>query len=181
MIMTEEIIGRLKEIYAEHGATPPSEPIVSLMNEVGKDNLLLALLEFPSETEEERMFVTRVKDIIKGALVTKEEEKRVEKPPEKPPEAAGVIRLKIAASGRGAVFKLKRAFWAAVSKEKRDAERSGQYWKEFAGKIVQKLNEEGASDKPVRIVLHYNIVENAIRPVRADIEVYEKVKEFTVE
>ena len=86
---------------------------------------------------------------------------------------------------RGAIFRLKRAFYLLIRRRDANSVRSAEYWKNFAAKLVEIGNKEGLSDKPARIVMEY--VEELsdegviLRPVKAKIEVYEKVREIPVE
>lgn len=92
---------------------------------------------------------------------------------------------RISPTGRGALFRLKRAFYAVVASEKADVKRSAEYWKEFAGKIIEAANTHNIQDVPCRIKLEYSIIIDAegikfLKPIAATIEVYDKVKEIKV-
>ena len=84
------------------------------------------------------------------------------------------IVTRLCPTGRGAIFRLKRAVWATISRLKReqglDADASGDNWREFARALVNKLNELGVSTYPTRIILYYRIENNVFKPVRAKIQ-----------
>ncbi|RLE79523.1 MAG: hypothetical protein DRJ51_07620 [Thermoprotei archaeon] len=69
------------------------------------------------------------------------------------------IQSRIATSGRGAMFQLRKAFYAQLSAEKLDKKKSSSEWKRVATKLVEFLNEKGLSDIPTKIILEYDVIE----------------------
>ena len=95
------------------------------------------------------------------------------------------VVTRISPTGRGALFRLKRAFYAIVNSEKADRLKSAEFWKEFAGKIVEASTKHGIQDKPCRIRMEYAIKVTSdgvkvVKPIAATIEVYDKVEEVKV-
>lgn len=94
------------------------------------------------------------------------------------------IVTRISPSGRGALFRLKRAFYAILSQEKANPKISTEYWKDFASKIIETSSSHDVQDMPCRIKLEYVIKDTpegkVIKPIAATIEVYDKVKEIRV-
>jgi len=69
------------------------------------------------------------------------------------------IQSRIAPTGRGAMYQLRKAFYAQVSKEGADKELSAKEWRKVASTLVEFLNEKGLSDVPTKIILEYDIAE----------------------
>lgn len=72
------------------------------------------------------------------------------------------IQTGISSSSRGAVYNLRRAFYATLSrleKEKGiDRQKSIEVWKSFVGKLIDFINNKGISEAPMKIVMSFNIV-----------------------
>lgn len=128
-----------------------------------------------SVEEEELKEILKKVPRDKLAKLLKELEKEEEELEEA--EEFKVLRLKITPSGRGAIAKLKKAFWAIVQKNNLDVNKSKENWVNFVAKLVEFANEIGASDKATRLTLYYTIEENAFKPVKVLVEIYEKVRE----
>ncbi|MCS7385346.1 MAG: hypothetical protein NDF55_01205 [archaeon GB-1867-005] len=95
------------------------------------------------------------------------------------------VITRISPTGRGALFRLKRAFYAIINAEKADREKSTEFWREFASKIVEAGSKYEIQDKPCRIRLEYAVKETpeglkVVRPISATIEVYDKVSEIKI-
>ncbi len=95
------------------------------------------------------------------------------------------LETRVCPTGKGAIFRLKRAFYAMISNEKADLEKSQEKWRAFASKIVEKMNAEGVSEKPSKIILELNkVIENdklALVPKKAKVEIFEKIRELEIE
>lgn len=94
------------------------------------------------------------------------------------------IVTRISPSGRGTLFRLKRAFYAILNQEKANLEFSAEYWKHFAAKIIKISSFHVIQNKPCRIKLEYAVIDTpkgrVVKPVAVTIEVYDKVKEIKV-
>jgi len=89
-----------------------------------------------------------------------------------PPTKMDVLRTRICPTGRGAVFRLKRAVWAVIGEENLDEEKSKENWGEFARKLIEFLNAHRISERPMRITLYYTIQDSVFKPLRAEIEYF---------
>ncbi len=143
------------------------------------DKKLVEKLKEKGLSEEE------IKEILE--TIKKEELKEAEKPSEVEGKIIGEEKLetRVCPTGRGAIFRLKRAFYATISSEKADLEKSQEKWRTFASKIVEKMNAEGVSEKPAKIILElYKVLENdklVLVPKKAKVEIFEKIKELEIE
>ena len=96
-----------------------------------------------------------------------------------------VMETRISTTMRGAVFRLRRMFYANVNNQKADLERSRKEWRQFIAKIIDISSKKNIADKPCKIILR--CVEKTSRdkkyitPVKAKIIVYEKKTEINVE
>ncbi len=100
------------------------------------------------------------------------------------------ITIRICPTGRGAVRRLRNAFWALINREGRelgnvDEGASAENWRRMARALVERMNAEGVSEAPCRITLFYrwDVAEDGRRvfvPVRAHVEVFRKEAEFSV-
>ncbi|HDI31552.1 MAG TPA: hypothetical protein ENF80_01925, partial [Thermofilum sp.] len=87
------------------------------------------------------------------------------------------IQTGISPSSRSAIYNLRRAFYATLSRlsEERgvDKEKSVEEWKKAVSKMIDFINKEGISEAPMKIVLTYDINEENdkkyIRPKEAEI------------
>ena len=70
-----------------------------------------------------------------------------------------IIQSRISPSGRGALYQLRKAFYATLGK-KYDKELSINEWKKVAGKLVKFIGDKGLQDIPTKIILEYNIEES---------------------
>uniref|UniRef100_A0A7V4JRE0 Uncharacterized protein n=1 Tax=Thermodesulfobacterium geofontis TaxID=1295609 RepID=A0A7V4JRE0_9BACT len=86
-------------------------------------------------------------------------------------------RFKIAPTGRGAIFRLKRWFYLAfygknVAEDIK--EKNKNTWLELSRRLIEEINNRGASEKPTRITLEYeDTSNNEFRPISVIIEVME--------
>jgi len=83
------------------------------------------------------------------------------------------IQTGISSSSRGAVYNLRRAFYATISRLEReediDRNRSIDEWRSFVSKLIGFINEHGISEAPMKIVLSYNIVtDNGVKYLRIE-------------
>jgi len=83
------------------------------------------------------------------------------------------IQTGISSSSRGAVYNLRRAFYATISRlekeEDIDRNRSIDEWRSFISKLIGFINEHGISEAPMKIVLSYNIVtDNGVKYLRIE-------------
>ncbi len=73
------------------------------------------------------------------------------------------IQSPLSPSARGAMYNLRRAFYATLSRLVKesgvDRERSVESWKAAASKIVDFINEAGISEAPTKIVVTYEVAE----------------------
>ncbi len=91
------------------------------------------------------------------------------------------IQTGISPSSRSAIYNLRRAFYATLSRlsEERgvDKEKSVEEWKKAVSKMIDFINKEGISEAPMKIVLTYDINEENdkkyIRPKEAEILFFE--------
>jgi len=100
------------------------------------------------------------------------------------------IQTPLSASGRGAMYNLRRAFYARLSRltkeENVDKDRSTSEWRNAAQKLIEYMNSEGLSETPCKIVLKYEIVEENetkyLKPVKATVLYFELegIKEVTL-
>ncbi len=74
------------------------------------------------------------------------------------------IQSPLSSSGRGAMYNLRRAFYAVISRlekeENVDRDRGVEEWRKAAGKIIDAINSAGISEAPTKIVLTYRIAED---------------------
>lgn len=86
-----------------------------------------------------------------------------------------VFRTTLSPTVRGAISKVRRWFYATFySKVKGEArELSKENWAKLARMLVEKTNEQGASDKAGRIILYYYVKDGVFTPVKAEVEVFE--------
>lgn len=87
-----------------------------------------------------------------------------------------VQRFKVSLTCRGAVFKVKRWFYATFYSHMPEDVREGnkRVWIEFARRIIEEINARGVADKPARIVVEYDVGSmGEFKPLSAFIEVYE--------
>jgi len=91
------------------------------------------------------------------------------------------IQTPLSASGRGAMYNLRKAFYARLSRlskeENVDRDRSTSEWRNAAQKLIEYMNNEGISETPCKIVLKYEIVEQDqikyLKPVKATVLYFE--------
>jgi len=91
------------------------------------------------------------------------------------------IQTGISPSSRSAIYNLRRAFYATLSRlseEKGiDKDRSTEEWKNAVSKMIEFINKEGISEAPMKIVLTYDIAEENgkkyVKPERAEILFFE--------
>lgn len=73
------------------------------------------------------------------------------------------IQTPISPSSRSAMYNLRRAFYAVLSRLQKergvDRNLSTSSWKEAAGKIIDFINQVGISEAPIKIVLTYSIAD----------------------
>ncbi len=101
------------------------------------------------------------------------------------------IQSPLSASGRGAMYNLRKAFYATLSRltkeEGVDRDLSIEQWRNAARRIIDFMNEEGITEAPTKIVLSYEIAEaegkKYIKPKVAQILFFELegVKEVKLE
>lgn len=101
------------------------------------------------------------------------------------------IQSPLSASGRGAMYNLRKAFYATLSRlakeEGVDRDRSVEEWRKAARRIIDFMNEEGITESPSKIVLSYEIAEEEgkkyVKPKSAQILFFELegVKELPLE
>ncbi|RLE84750.1 MAG: hypothetical protein DRJ41_02575 [Thermoprotei archaeon] len=91
------------------------------------------------------------------------------------------IQTGISPSSRSAIYNLRRAFYANLSRlveeEGVDKDRSTEEWKSAVSKMIEFINKEGISETPMKIVLTYSIAEEGdkkfVRPEKAEILFFE--------
>ncbi|MEM2282346.1 MAG: hypothetical protein QXH26_02210 [Candidatus Hadarchaeales archaeon] len=68
-------------------------------------------------------------------------------------------RFRISPTGKGAIFRLKRWFYASVysSTPTEAREASLTAWKELVSKLIEELNKRGATELPARLSLSYEL------------------------
>ncbi len=66
-------------------------------------------------------------------------------------------RFRISPTGKGAVFRMKRWFYAFLNQNIPDAvkEESRSAWTRMVTTLIEEMNKRGAADKPARITLVY--------------------------
>lgn len=94
-----------------------------------------------------------------------------------------VINIRISATARSAIFRLKRGVWATINKLQKsykdqfDLGKSKTYWGRIASLIVKKINAAKLSEYPTKIIMTYDVVmENGkyvFKPKEARILVFE--------
>lgn len=94
-------------------------------------------------------------------------------------------RFRIAPTGRGAIFRAKRWFYATFySSASEDVkEENKKAWTAVATKLVEEMNKRNASDMPTRITLKYETgINGEFKPISATVELMElkPVGSFTV-
>lgn len=86
-------------------------------------------------------------------------------------------RFRISPSGRGAIFRMKRWFYATfysniADKEVRESNRKA--WLDLSRKLIEEINKRNAADKPTRITLEYEADQKGLfKPVSATVEILE--------
>jgi hypothetical protein len=91
--------------------------------------------------------------------------------------AARQQRFRISPSGRGAIFRVKRWFYATFysnipDKDVRESNR--KVWLEISKRLIDEINKRNAADKPTRILLEYEVDQKGLfKPISATIEVLE--------
>lgn len=83
------------------------------------------------------------------------------------------IQTGISSSSRGAIYNLRRAFYAILSRleKERDInrEKSVENWKNFVGGLIDFINHKGISEAPMKLVVSYSIKEEEnIRYIKLD-------------
>lgn len=87
-----------------------------------------------------------------------------------------VQRFKMSLTCRGAIFKVRKWFYATFYSHMPEDVREGnkRVWAEFARRIIEEVNARGVADKPARIIVEYDVGSNGeFRPLSALIEVYD--------
>jgi len=86
-------------------------------------------------------------------------------------------RFRISPSGRGAIFRMKRWFYATFysnisDKEVKESNRKA--WLDISRRLIEEINKRNAADKPTRIVLEYEADPKGLfKPISATVEVLE--------
>ncbi|MEM4461684.1 MAG: hypothetical protein QW695_02270 [Candidatus Bathyarchaeia archaeon] len=86
-------------------------------------------------------------------------------------------RFRISPSGRGAIFRMKRWFYATFysnisDKEVKESNRKA--WLDISRRLIEEINKRNAADKPTRIVLEYEADSKGLfKPISATVEVLE--------
>lgn len=91
------------------------------------------------------------------------------------------IQTGISPSSRSAIYNLRRAFYATLSRlseEKGvDKDRSVEEWKNAVSRMIDFINKEGINEAPMKIVLTYSIASDGdkkyVRPEKAEILFFE--------
>jgi len=86
-------------------------------------------------------------------------------------DISSAVQSGIAASGRGAIYQLRRAFYARLSRlvkeEGVNKERSVEEWRKTAGTLIDFMNEKGLDKVPCKVVLSYEVAEeNGVKYLR---------------
>jgi hypothetical protein len=92
-------------------------------------------------------------------------------------------KFRISPTGKGAVFRLKRWFYASIySRVPQEAkEASRMAWTELVGKLIDELNKRGVAEKPARISLIYEQgPKGEFTPLSVKIETFELVPKETI-
>ena len=92
-------------------------------------------------------------------------------------------KFRISPTGKGAIFRLKRWFYATLfSKIPADArETSRAAWTELVGKLIDEINKRGVADKPARISLIYEQgLKGEFIPLSVKMEIFELVPRDTI-
>jgi len=69
------------------------------------------------------------------------------------------LQSRIAPTGRGAVFQLRKVFYATLSDKGYDRDLSVAEWKKTVSKLIDFMNEKGLSEIPTKIIIEYDEVE----------------------
>ncbi len=91
------------------------------------------------------------------------------------------VQSPVSASGRGAMYNLRRAFYTVlgrlVREEGVDRARSVEEWKKTAQKLIDFINNLGIRESPTKIVLTYEIAQEGEvkywKPISADVFCFE--------
>jgi hypothetical protein len=92
-------------------------------------------------------------------------------------------KFRISPTGKGAVFRLKRWFYASIySKVPQEAKEASRIaWTELVGKLIDELNKRGAAEKPARISLTYELgPKGEFIPLSVKMETFELVPKETI-
>jgi len=116
-----------------------SEIVKILRNIIGRLEELRKMGELSAEREEKLDKLTKMLEELKTL--------RLE----------NTIQSRIAASGRGAMYQLRRAFYAQIASQKLDKIKSVDEWRKVAQKLIDLLNNKGIVDVPTKIILQYDI------------------------
>ncbi len=92
-------------------------------------------------------------------------------------------KFRISPTGRGAIFRLKRWFYAymysKVPSEAKEASRKA--WGELVGKLIDELSKVGGAEKPARISLSYEEgPKGEFVPLSVKMEIFELVPKETI-
>lgn len=75
-----------------------------------------------------------------------------------------IIETRIAPTARGAMFTLRKAFYAVLGRLRKekgvDRDLSIQEWKKTASYLIDYINKKGLTDIPMKIILQYEIDES---------------------
>jgi hypothetical protein len=86
-------------------------------------------------------------------------------------------RFKIAPTGRGAIFRLKRWFYSLFygkNVPEDIKEKNKNTWLELSRRLIEEMNKRKASEKPTRITIEYeDAPNNEFKPISVTIEVME--------
>ncbi|MCS7112755.1 MAG: hypothetical protein RMJ00_01615 [Nitrososphaerota archaeon] len=86
-------------------------------------------------------------------------------------------RFRISPSGRGAIFRMKRWFYATFYSGVSDREvkeSNRRIWLDLSRKLIEEINKRSAADKPTRIVLEYEVDPKGLfKPISATVEILE--------
>ncbi|HDI74665.1 MAG TPA: hypothetical protein ENF55_01775 [Thermoprotei archaeon] len=66
------------------------------------------------------------------------------------------LQSRIAPTGRGAVFQLRKVFYATLSDKGYDRDLSVAEWKKMISKLIDFMNEKGLSEIPTKIIVEYS-------------------------
>jgi len=92
-----------------------------------------------------------------------------------------VIRTRLCPSQNGAIYRLKRAVYATITKNKCDLDESKKLWGSFVSLMIKELDEKVGREKlPTQIILHYKIEDGVFYPIAAEVNVYRPEKRIVI-